>query len=139
MILMAGATASDVLVHAPLAVLLVRDEGLRETVATILGELSGVMLNVVDTVDEARRALDEAPDAVLVVAPAWGDAQVARLLRDLRSTSRPTVLVSPSPDHPAMAVAQAIFVRAPFDVDVLLDAIEEALGGRRHSCVQRIN
>ena len=36
MIVMAGATVSEVMVHAPSAVLLVRDEGLRETVATIL-------------------------------------------------------------------------------------------------------
>jgi len=133
---MAGAKATELPMHGPNAVLLVRDEALRETIATIVGELSRMLVTVVDNVDAARRATNDCPSAVLIVAPSWRDNAVAALLRELAGTA--VVVVSASQEHAALAMHDAVFVRAPFDVDTLLGAIEEALGMQRPSRTQPI-
>ncbi len=135
---MAGATASEMLVFAPTAVLLVRDDALRETIATVVGELSNTLVTIVDNVDAARRAMHEYPSAVLVVAPEWGDTGVAKLLRELRPMAVSVVVVSASPEDAALAVG-ASFVRAPFDVDTLIDAIRDASVPQRPSGMQPIH
>jgi DNA-binding NtrC family response regulator len=133
----AGASLSEATMRAR-AVLLVRDEALRETIGTILGGLSNMLLSVVDTAEEARHALRERPSPVFVVAPAWRDRAIEALLRELTPSGVATVIVSASIEHRALAADGAVFVHAPFDVDSLLDAIDAALGMHRHSCTQPI-
>lgn len=135
---MVGASASELPARARVAVLLVRDEALRETLSTIIGELSRVLVIATDTVDAARDALCDVPGALLIVAPAWRDVAVERLLSELPSTATPAVVVSATPEHETLACGEAVFVHAPFDVDTLLDAVEVALGDMRYSCTQRV-
>jgi hypothetical protein len=115
-------------------VLLVRVEALRETLSTVIGELTSVLVVAVDSIDDARAAVHAAPDSLLIVAPAWGDRGIAALLRDTAAT--PRIVVSASQEHASLP--STVFVRAPFDVDTLLDAIDLALDGTRRSQTQRI-
>lgn len=133
---MAGASISEATMRAR-AVLLVRDEALRDTIATILGDLSNMLLTVVDNVEAARHAL-RGQSAVFVVAPAWRDRGVEALLRELRPSGTATVVVSASVEHRVLAADGAVFVHAPFDVDTLLDGIDEAFSMHRHSGTQPI-
>jgi DNA-binding NtrC family response regulator len=118
-------------------VLLVRDDALRETIATIVDQLSNMLVTVVDDAATARRAVDDCPSSVLVVAPSWGDSDVASLLRELLPSDVATIVVSASPEDAALA-RHAAFVRAPFDVDTLLDAMDEAVTLQRPSRIQQI-
>lgn len=138
MLRMTAASPSELPARAPRAVLLVRDDGLRETVAAILSSLRRMVVTAAETIEAARHAVHEDRSAVLIVGPAWGDVAAAALLEELRDTALSLVIVSASREHASLASGEAVFVRAPFDVDTLLDAVEQARGAHRTSRVQRI-
>jgi DNA-binding NtrC family response regulator len=113
------------------ALVLVSDEDLRETIATIIGELSGFAVTSAADLAEARTSIAHATPSIVIVAPRWLDRDFAALLEDLPGTDPAVVVIAVSEGaahHP-----NAIVVQAPFDVETLLAAIESALANVRSS------
>lgn len=110
---------------------LVSDDDLRETIAAIVGELSGFVVDTARDLGEARRIIASTPPAVVIVAPRWLDAEVAVLLGELPGED-PGIVVIAASDR-ASQHQNAIVVTAPFDVETLLGAIEDALANVRTS------
>ncbi len=113
------------------ALVLVRDDDLRETIATLVGELSCFVVATAADLAEARRIIASTPPSVIIVAPRWLDADVAALLRELPGDDPAIVVIAASDRAPLHE--NAIVVTAPFDVEALLAAIEDALSSARTS------
>jgi two-component system, NtrC family, response regulator AtoC len=124
--------------HATYALIVDDDEGIRETLATILDDEGYVVLEARDGL-EALALLRVFPHALVVLLDLWmprlgGEDVLAAVAADSALVSRHAfVLVtanlataSPELQHLLAALAVPV-VRKPFDIDVLLSAIAVAV------------
>ncbi|MGZ3476493.1 MAG: hypothetical protein ACXWUG_21650, partial [Polyangiales bacterium] len=114
------------------ALVLVRDESVREVVATALSELSRLFVFQTGSVAEARGELRNEPE-VLVLGPSWHDRELEELLEEIGATHAIVLLVTDSAAGRLVLRHDVVAIEAPFDLDRLAWAIEEAVGRRRRA------
>jgi DNA-binding NtrC family response regulator len=114
------------------ALVLVRDESVREVVSTALAELSRLLVFQTGSVGEAKTALRGEPE-VLVLGPSFRDREVEELLEQIGEGGTAIVLLVTDPTAGNLVLRHdVVAIEAPFDLDRLAWAIEEAIR-RRHS------
>src|SRR5262249_39127162 len=114
-------------------ILVVEDEpDLRDAMVEVLVDAGHVCVGVRD-VDEARAHLSASFDLVLLDLHMPG-ASTETLLADLRRVNAPVGVPSADSGERARAVARrwaVPFVSKPFELDDLLRAVDDAMGGAR--------
>lgn len=126
---------------APVALVVAQDEALRDAIASCLAELSRLMVEAVGSVAEARASVARSAPSVVVVDSGFGDLRVARLVTDLAKDSLGPAVVLLSTNERGAALARAqdvVLVQEPFEVDTLLEAIDEARAKRASTSVVRL-
>lgn len=113
------------------ALVLVRDESVREVVSTALAELSRLLVYQTSSTTEAKEQLCHDP-AVLVLGPSFRDREIEELLDQVGESAPPIVLLmSDSTSGGLVLRHDVVAIEAPFDLDRLAWAIDEAIARRR--------
>jgi DNA-binding response OmpR family regulator len=113
------------------ALVLVRDESVREIVATALSELSRLLVFQTGSTTEAMEELAREPE-VLVLGPAFRDREIEELLETIGEGAPPIVLLMTDSTTGGLVLGHdVVAIEAPFDLDRLAWAIEEAIRRRR--------
>jgi hypothetical protein len=121
-----GAESARTFARNASIVVLVRDEAVREVVATALSELSRLLVFQTGDVAAAREALMNEP-AALLLGPDFRDTEIERLLDDLDDASIGIVLLVSDRVAGALALRHdVVALGAPFDLERLTDAIDAA-------------
>lgn len=114
--------------RASSALVFVADDALRAAIVELLGD-DGWTVREASTAPEARKAITEEHPAVLVADPGLCTDDLEGLVTSLDDRQSAPAVVVVSDLGRAAAVARAhhvIFLREPFDLEELLDAVHRA-------------
>lgn len=112
-------------------ILIIDDElDIAESLATVL-ESEGYTTEVASSGPLAFQALEKrVPDLIIldVMMPKLKGPDVVRVIREEKNISAPVILISASHEPKPINEKQwSLFMRKPFDLDEMLDKIEELL------------
>ncbi len=119
------------------ALVVCADDALRAAIAAVMGAAvmtdglvlgrRGLRVDAVETPEEGRRTIRRRSPSVIVVAGAYRDPACDTLLAELARQGAPVVVVCTNPLSVHLAEdLDLVFIRAPFDVDDLLRAVDDA-------------